>query len=78
VPGGHEAAGLLHCADGVVRAQNGKIIFTANLPNIGSIDDALLHARATELLVAHLFDRAQRRLQRTVIVDIEVVVERLE
>jgi hypothetical protein len=29
-------------ADGVVRAQNRKIIFTTNLPNIGSIDDALL------------------------------------
>ena len=33
---------FLMVADGVVRAQNRKIIFTTNLPNIGSIDDALL------------------------------------
>src|SRR6266446_10615871 len=33
---------FLMIADGVVRAQNRKIIFTTNLPNIGSIDDALL------------------------------------
>ena len=33
---------ILMIADGVVRAQNRKIIFTTNLPNIGSIDDALL------------------------------------
>jgi hypothetical protein len=33
---------FLMIADGVVRAQNRKIIFTTNLPNVGSIDDALL------------------------------------
>ena len=33
---------FLMVADGVVRAQHRKIIFTTNLPNIGSIDDALL------------------------------------
>ena len=33
---------FLMIADGVVRAQNRKIIFTTNLPNIRSIDDALL------------------------------------
>jgi hypothetical protein len=33
---------FLMVADGVVRAQNRKIIFTTNLPNIGSIDEALL------------------------------------
>jgi hypothetical protein len=33
---------FLMIADGVVHAQNRKIIFTTNLPNIGSIDDALL------------------------------------
>jgi hypothetical protein len=33
---------FLMIADGVVRAQNRKIIFTTNLPNIGSIDAALL------------------------------------
>jgi ATP-dependent 26S proteasome regulatory subunit len=29
-------------ADGVVRAQSRKVIFTTNLPNINDIDDALL------------------------------------
>jgi len=33
---------FLMVADGVVRAQSRKIIFTTNLPNVGSIDDALL------------------------------------
>jgi len=33
---------FLTVADGVVRAQGRKIIFTTNLPNIGDIDDALL------------------------------------
>lgn len=33
---------FLMIADGVVRAQNRKIVFTTNLPNIGSIDEALL------------------------------------
>jgi len=33
---------FLMIADGVVRAQNRKIIFTTNLPNIGSIDEALM------------------------------------
>lgn len=33
---------FLTAADGIVRAQGRKIIFTTNLPNIGDIDDALL------------------------------------
>jgi len=33
---------FLSVADGVVRAQGRKIIFTTNLPNISDIDDALL------------------------------------
>jgi ATPase family associated with various cellular activities (AAA) len=33
---------FLMIADGVVRAQNRKLIFTTNLPNIGSFDEALL------------------------------------
>ena len=33
---------FLAVADGVVRAQGRKIIFTTNLPNIGDIDDALV------------------------------------
>jgi len=32
----------LAVADGVVRAQGRKIIFTTNLPNIGDIDEALV------------------------------------
>ena len=32
---------FLAIADGVVRAQGRKIIFTTNLPNVGDIDDAL-------------------------------------
>lgn len=33
---------FLAVADGVVRAQGRKILFTTNLPNVGDIDDALL------------------------------------
>ncbi len=33
---------FLAVADGVVRAQGRKIIFTTNLPNIGDVDEALL------------------------------------
>ena len=33
---------FLAVADGVVRAQGRKIIFTTNLPNVGDIDDALV------------------------------------
>lgn len=33
---------FLAIADGVVRAQSRKIIFTTNLPNIGDLDEALL------------------------------------
>lgn len=33
---------FLAIADGVVRAQGRKIIFTTNLPNVGDIDEALI------------------------------------
>ena len=33
---------FLAIADGVIRAQGRKIIFTTNLPNVGALDDALL------------------------------------
>lgn len=33
---------FLAIADGVIRAQGRKIIFTTNLPNVGDLDDALL------------------------------------
>ena len=40
--GNRELHRFLMVADGVVRAQGRKIIFTTNLPNVGSIDEALL------------------------------------
>jgi hypothetical protein len=40
--GNFELHRFLGVADGVVRAQNRKVIFTTNLPNINDIDDALL------------------------------------
>jgi hypothetical protein len=40
--GNHDLHRFLAIADGVVRAQGRKIIFTTNLPNIGDLDDALL------------------------------------
>ena len=40
--GNLEVHRFLAIADGVVRAQGRKILFTTNLPNVGDIDDALL------------------------------------
>jgi len=40
--GNQELHRFLAIADGVVRAQGRKILFTTNLPNVGDIDDALL------------------------------------
>jgi len=40
--GNFELHRFLGIADGVVRAQHRKVIFTTNLPNINDIDDALL------------------------------------
>ena len=40
--GNHDLHRFLAIADGVVRAQGRKIIFTTNLPNVTDIDDALL------------------------------------
>ena len=40
--GNFELHRFLGIADGVVRAQSRKVIFTTNLPNINDIDDALL------------------------------------
>jgi hypothetical protein len=40
--GNHDLHRFLAIADGVVRAQGRKIIFTTNLPNITDIDEALL------------------------------------
>jgi len=66
---------FLTIADGVVRAQGRKIIFSTNLPNIGDLDDALirpgrcfahlmireLSAPETERLVAKLLAADPRR-----------------
>lgn len=40
--GNHDLHRFLAIADGVVRAQGRKIIFTTNLPNLGDLDEALL------------------------------------
>jgi hypothetical protein len=40
--GNHDLHRFLAIADGVVRAQGRKIIFTTNLPNVADIDEALL------------------------------------
>jgi hypothetical protein len=40
--GNHNLHRFLAIADGVVRAQGRKILFTTNLPNIGDVDEALL------------------------------------
>jgi len=68
---------FLAIADGVVRAQGRKIIFTTNLPNVGDLDEALMrpgrcfsaiHTRALtltegEALVARICDNTdQQRL----------------
>ncbi len=51
---------FLMIADGVVRAQSRKIIFTTNLPNVGSIDDALLRpGRCFAILQLRPFGRSE-------------------
>jgi hypothetical protein len=51
---------FLCIADGVVRAQGRKIIFTTNLPNIGDIDEALLRpGRCFAVLRTRNLDRAE-------------------
>ena len=64
--GNTELHRFLAIADGVVRAQGRKIIFTTNLPNITDIDDALLrpgrcyavkNLRSLEIMEANLLTR---------------------
>ncbi len=51
---------FLAVADGVVRAQGRKILFTTNLPNVSDIDDALLRpGRCFDTLHFRALDRAQ-------------------
>jgi len=56
--GNHDLHRFLAIADGVVRAQGRKIIFTTNLPNIADIDDALLRpGRCFASIRARLLDK---------------------
>jgi len=64
--GNFELHRFLGIADGVVRAQSRKVIFTTNLPNINDIDDALLrpgrcfavkNLRSLEIAEAHALAR---------------------
>lgn len=51
---------FLAIADGVVRAQGRKIIFTTNLPNISDIDEALVRpGRAFDVLRTRLHNRGE-------------------
>jgi hypothetical protein len=73
--GNHDLHRFLMIADGVVRAQGRKIIFTTNLPNVNDLDDALLrpgrcfasvrtrtlNPQEAELLVARLLSDDERR-----------------
>jgi SpoVK/Ycf46/Vps4 family AAA+-type ATPase len=65
--GNHDLHRFLAIADGVVRAQGRKIIFTTNLPNISDIDEALIRpGRAFGVLRTrfHARDEALALLQR--------------
>lgn len=58
---------FLAIADGVVRAQGRKIIFSTNLPNIGDLDDALVRPGRcfAHIMVRELtFDEAARLVTR--------------
>lgn len=60
---------FLMIADGVVRAQHRKIVFTTNLPNLGAIDEALVRpGRCFAAVQMRLLDREQvtRLLDRLV------------
>jgi hypothetical protein len=65
--GNHDLHRFLAVADGVVRAQGRKIIFTTNLPNIGDLDDALVRAGRCFALVrtrALTADQVERLIAR--------------
>lgn len=54
---------LLSIADGVIRAQGRKILFTTNLPNVRDIDDALLRpGRCFGLVRIGLLSEAEARV----------------
>lgn len=56
---------FLAIADGIVRAQGRKILFTTNLPNVGDIDEALLRPGRC---FANVRTRALSRLEATSLV----------
>jgi ATPase family associated with various cellular activities (AAA) len=66
--GNHDLHRFLAIADGVVRAQGRKIIFTTNLPNVRDLDEALLRpgrcfaVMRTRSLVGQEIDRLVARL----------------
>lgn len=68
--GNHDLHRFLAIADGVVRAQGRKIIFTTNLPNIRDLDEALLRpgrcfaVAHTRTLAGEEIDRLMARLCR--------------
>lgn len=58
--GNHDLHRFLTIADGVVRAQGRKIIFTTNLPNINDVDEALLRpGRCYASVHARLLNRGE-------------------
>lgn len=58
--GNHDLHRFLAIADGVVRAQGRKIIFTTNLPNVTDIDEALLRpGRCFASVRTQLLNRAE-------------------
>jgi ATPase family protein associated with various cellular activities (AAA) len=66
--GNHHLHRFLAVADGVVRAQGRKIIFSTNLPNVGDLDEALLRP-------GRCFAAVRTRLLRGV--EIERLIARL-
>jgi hypothetical protein len=58
--GNHDLHRFLAIADGVVRAQGRKIVFTTNLPNISDIDEALLRpGRCFASIRTRLLDKSE-------------------
>ena len=76
--GNHDLHRFLAIADGVVRAAGRKIIFTTNLPNINSIDEALLRpGRCFASVRTRPLNRDEAALLMAKIVDEEALRERL-
>jgi ATP-dependent 26S proteasome regulatory subunit len=71
---------ILAIADGVVRAQGRKIIFTTNLPNMRDIDEALLRpGRCYASVSTRQLDRADAaKLLARIVPDASIVVSLLD